>query len=117
MVGLNCRRMSVAVDYSLSYTELARRLRANGIVQQTIVESPRWCVINLPQPGEVFSVEICLYELDHDVAGMLRAHRMLIGHHLRPALLHEAGSLFQAVPNMSNWACLGVLWGDLTPIN
>jgi len=111
MVGLDCRRMSVAVDYSLSYAELARRLRANGIIQQTIVENPRWCVIDLPQPGKVSSVEMCLYELDRDVPGLLRAHRMLIGHNLRPALLHEAVSLSQAVPGLLNWACLGVLWG------
>lgn len=111
MVGLDCRRVSIAVDYSLSYAELARKLRADGIIQQTIVESPRWCVIDLPQPGEVSSLEMCLYELEHDVSGILRAHRILIGHHLRPALLHEAAPLSQAIPNMHNWACLGVLWG------
>lgn len=110
MVGLNCRRVSITVDYSSSYAELARELQADGIIQQTIAEDPSWCVVNLPR-GNRDSVEMCLYELDRDVPGMLRAHRMLIGHHLRPALLHEAVSLSQAISGLHNWACLGVLWG------
>ncbi|MFH1353755.1 MAG: hypothetical protein ABIH36_00540 [bacterium] len=110
MIDLECERSNIEVDYRLSYSELATKLGANGMVRKIIIEDPCWCVINLPE-ADILNVEMCLYEPDHDVVGMQRAHRLLIQHSLRPALFHEAVALSGKLGNMFNWACLGVLWG------
>lgn len=112
MVGHGIEPIPVEVDYSLSYAELAGMLGVRSrTVQNTITENPTWRVIDPHQSGQA-TIDLYPYGLDHDVRGMVQAHRLLIQQQLRPALFHEAVSFAHLVGNTNiTWACLGILWG------